>query len=301
MNVCFDYKGNKGFRLLNIYERLQQKEYLSKAELAADYSVSEKTIQRDIDDLRAYLIETHIYDKGISIKYDKTLNKYYLNNPSPNSLSGDEVLSMCKILLENCSLPKERLSEIIKKIIRILPSTDRSVIYRDIAENLKEYYSVQTPSDITLKIWDFTKYSQNDSTIFLSYKFPNQQIHNYIAFPIAVVYKNNVFYLVAFTKENIEFPTVFNINQIVAIKLITKEFTSQLNINELKKSFRKDGPFELKNITFKFSGNIIHLLSKFPTASIVNEQDKIYTLRTLFCTESTINWLKIHDKLITIL
>ena len=45
-----DYCGNKGFRLLSIYERLNKGEILHKTELAEQFSVSEKTVQRDIDD-----------------------------------------------------------------------------------------------------------------------------------------------------------------------------------------------------------------------------------------------------------
>ena len=57
--MLLDYKGNKGFRLLNIYERLNKGEVVNKETLADDFGVSLKTIQRDIDDLRAYLAETH--------------------------------------------------------------------------------------------------------------------------------------------------------------------------------------------------------------------------------------------------
>ena len=63
-----DYKGNKGFRLLNIYERLNKGETVSKETLASDFGVSAKTIQRDIDDLRAYLAETHFDEYDTSIK-----------------------------------------------------------------------------------------------------------------------------------------------------------------------------------------------------------------------------------------
>lgn len=52
-----DYSGNKGFRLLSIYERLNKGEMLNKAKLAEMFGVGVKTIQRDIDDLRAYLAE----------------------------------------------------------------------------------------------------------------------------------------------------------------------------------------------------------------------------------------------------
>ena len=73
-----DYNGNKGFRLLAMYERLNKGEILFKTKLASEFNVTEKTVQRDIDDLRAYLIDEHFSEIETAIKYDKSKNGYYL-------------------------------------------------------------------------------------------------------------------------------------------------------------------------------------------------------------------------------
>lgn len=39
------YKGNKGYRLLNMKERLDRGEVLNKVQLAAEFGVSEKTVR----------------------------------------------------------------------------------------------------------------------------------------------------------------------------------------------------------------------------------------------------------------
>ena len=46
---------NKGARLLDMYDRLSRGELLSKKELADTYGVTTKTVQCDIDELRAHL------------------------------------------------------------------------------------------------------------------------------------------------------------------------------------------------------------------------------------------------------
>ena len=46
---------NKGQRLLGIFDRLSRGELISKEVLAREYGVTEKSIQRDIDDIRNYL------------------------------------------------------------------------------------------------------------------------------------------------------------------------------------------------------------------------------------------------------
>ena len=78
MDFGFNFRENKGFRLLNVYERLNKGERVSKQQLAEDFGVSVKTIQRDIDDLRAYISETHFTDFEASVRYDRAKNCYYL-------------------------------------------------------------------------------------------------------------------------------------------------------------------------------------------------------------------------------
>lgn len=78
MNFSLYFCGNKGFRLLYIYECLNRGEILNKDELSKSFNVTVKTIQRDIEDLRTYLSELHFYDSDISIKYDRIRNGYYL-------------------------------------------------------------------------------------------------------------------------------------------------------------------------------------------------------------------------------
>ena len=44
---------NKGQRFLGIFDRLSRDETISKEALAREYGVTEKSIQRDIDDIRS--------------------------------------------------------------------------------------------------------------------------------------------------------------------------------------------------------------------------------------------------------
>ena len=73
-----DFSANKGFRLLSMYERLNKGEELNEQVLDDEFGVSLKTIQRDIDDLRAYLAETHFDEFETAIKYSKSRDSYYL-------------------------------------------------------------------------------------------------------------------------------------------------------------------------------------------------------------------------------
>ena len=117
MNLRIDYNGNKGFRLLSIYERLIKGEAIAKAQLADSFGVTQKTIQRDIDDLRAYLAETHMAENDIAIKYDRVRNVYYLVRFEREWFTNEEVIALCKILLESRAFCKDELNGLISKLL----------------------------------------------------------------------------------------------------------------------------------------------------------------------------------------
>ena len=95
---------DKAFRTLEIYDRLRRGEKLLKENLSNEYSVSLKTIQRDIEELRNYLFEK----KGEIGEFEiKVENKYYVFkaiSASDNTLTQKEILAVSKILLESKKL-----------------------------------------------------------------------------------------------------------------------------------------------------------------------------------------------------
>ena len=50
-------KQSKNIRILDLYRRLCEGRVISKAEESARFGVDERSIQRDIDDIRAYFSE----------------------------------------------------------------------------------------------------------------------------------------------------------------------------------------------------------------------------------------------------
>lgn len=139
MNLSINYRGNKGFRLLSIYERLNKGELLTKDKLAIEFGVSEKTIQRDIDDLRAYIAETHFSETEVLIKYDKSKGGYYLVRLEREWLTNEELLALCKILLESRAFQKEELNGIIGKLMSQVVPNDRKTVGGIVKNELSQY------------------------------------------------------------------------------------------------------------------------------------------------------------------
>ncbi len=93
-------KGDKIGRVLQLYAKLSDGYVINKAE-AAYYGVTERSITRDIDDIRNFLDEDS-ERTGIvnNVVYDRMAKGYRLETLNKIRLQNSEVLALCKILLD---------------------------------------------------------------------------------------------------------------------------------------------------------------------------------------------------------
>lgn len=113
---------NKGQRLLGIFDRLSQGERISKEALAREYGVTEKSIQRDIDDIRSYL--SGATQGPADIRYDRQEKGYRLVEES-GLLTRKEILAMAKNPSRKPSLCQGRTLHHLDKLIDACPQSGR--------------------------------------------------------------------------------------------------------------------------------------------------------------------------------
>ena len=105
-------------RVLGIYKKLVSGEIVSKVEEANNYGVNERSIQRDIDDIRSFM-ESEVGRTGIinNVIYDREKKGFRLEQQNPTELTNGQMLAICKILLDSRALLKTDMIEILNKLI----------------------------------------------------------------------------------------------------------------------------------------------------------------------------------------
>lgn len=91
----------KSIRLLAMYGRLLDGKILRKKELADEFGVTQRSVQRDLETLRVFFAEEML---GREIIYDARERGYRLSHAAPKGLTNSEILAVCKILLESRSM-----------------------------------------------------------------------------------------------------------------------------------------------------------------------------------------------------
>lgn len=285
MSIKPDYNGNKGFRMLSIYERLNKGEVLAKHELAECYSVSEKTIQRDIDDLRAYLAEEHQFERDAAVCYDRRKQGYYLVRYEREWLTNEEVLSLAKILLESRALNKMELKQLMDKLLLQVVPNDRKIVEEIIKSEYACYVPLQHGKPLLSSLWELSQIINAKDVISFDYMRMDGTERNHIVNPVAIMFSEFYFYLIAFMANSSKHsPTVFRVDRIANMKRTGEKFVVPYSERFSDGEFRKRIQFmysgELRRLTFEFSGPSIEaVLDRLPTAEILSKANGKYVVR----------------------
>ncbi len=296
---------NKGQRLLGIYHRLSRGELISKEVLAREYGVTEKSVQRDIDDIRSYLAGDR--DEGAAdICYDRQAKGYRLVEEESSCLTRKEILAMAKILLESRAFAKEELHTILDKLIEACPREGRKVVEDMIRNETFCYVPPRHGKKLLDALWDISLFIKNREIIRFSYKRQDGAEKEHTAKPVALLFSEFYFYLVAYKEEETEFPTIFRVDRIRTMEKTGNHFQmpyqDRFKDGEFRKRVQFMYPGVLRRVTFTYSGPSVEaVLDRLPTARILSHKDGIYTLTAEAYGKGLDMWLGSQEKWVKVL
>jgi predicted DNA-binding transcriptional regulator YafY len=302
--VTIDYNGNKGFRLLSIYEMLNKGELITKLSLAAQFNVTEKTIQRDIDDLRAYLADTHFAEGEVSIKYDRVRGGYFLVRMEREWLSNQEVLAVCKILLESRAFCKEELSPLLSKLLMQVSPNERKQVEDMIRNEQFCYIPLKNGKKLLSILWELSKYITKNEIVRFTYCRQDGTQRKHEVKPVAIMFSEYYFYIIGFMADDSkDFPTVFRVDRLSELCGTNSKFYVPYKDRFDDGEFRKRVQFmysgELQKLTFEYSGpSIESVLDRLPTSEILSEKDGVYTVRVEVYGNGIKMWLRSQGNMI---
>ena len=279
-----DFKENKGFRLLQLYERLSRGEVIHKAELAQKFAVTDKTIQRDIEELRSYLAETRTDEGEASIVYDRTRGGYLLTHAASEWLTNEDVLAVCKILLESRAFCKEELDALLKKLLRQTAPHDREQVGKIIRSEQYYYVPLRHGKKLLSAIWELSQHMTAQHTIRISYCRQDGTERAHEVNPVAIMFSEYYFYLIAYLADGRkEFPTIFRIDRIARFAPTGATFRvvhkKKFSDGEFRQRIQFMYAGELRRVTFDYSGASVEaVLDRLPTAKIISQEGGVYRI-----------------------
>ena len=281
----------KNQRMLGIYLRLLNNREVNRKKLAQEYEVSERSIHRDISDLRTFLLSTNNLSEII---YDDKTNGYILQNEDNQKLTNSEILAVCKILLDSRAFLKTEMTGIIDKLIKQCVPKESYLKVSKLIENEKFHYmELQHKKEFLESIWEIGEAVQKHLKMEIEYDRTDKAVVKRTILPVGIMFSEYYFYVLAhidgidkekyFENKDDVFPTIYRIDRIQSFKILEEHFPIPYKDRFEEGEFRKRVQFmtggKLRKLKFKYFGNSLEaVLDKIPTAKVIDEIENGYLI-----------------------
>ena len=290
-------------RILKIYSQLVNGDILRKKELAQQFHVTERSIQRDMEALRCFFAEEGLQQ---DIIYDRAARGYRLESPSRALLNNSEILAVCKILLESRSMRKDEMLPILDKLIACcVPEKSKKAITELLANEKHHYVEPHHKQRVLPGLWEISQAVQNHQIMEIEYeRLKEPRLVRRRVKPVGIMFSEYYFYLTAFledkdTFENPDdlFPTIYRIDRIRNVQLLDEHFKVPYKDRFQEGEFRKRVQFmyggKLERIRFHYTGPSIEaVLDRLPTAEIVERDETGWTVEAEVFGRGIEMWLR---------
>ena len=292
-------------RVIDMYKRLCDGYLLVKSDEANRFHVNERTIQRDLDDIRAYFDDN--FDYGRELVYDRAKKGYMLVRNSYDTLTNSEVLAVCKILVESRSLVKEEMMPIIDKLLKgCVPFGEMQKMQSLIANEKFHYLEPHHGKKFVDKMWDIGSAVQEHKLMKIRYsKLTETDSVMRLVQPVGIMFSEYYFYLAAFICESEEmpdvpkrpFPTIYRMDRIEEYEVLNEHFHVPYAERFEEGEFRKRVQFmfggELRTIKFRYKGlSLEAVLDRLPTAEVIEQDEDGYLIRAEVYGSGIDMWLR---------
>lgn len=292
-------------RILDIHNRLRDGRIIVKAEESVRHNVNDRTIQRDLDDLRAYYANNP--ELGKTVVYDRLKKGYILSEKTRTTLTDSEVLSVCKILLESRSMVKDEMFPIIDKLLQNCVSYEGEKRVAALIANEKFHYlEPHHGKRFVDMMWDISIAVYEHRLMRICYqKLKEADKVMRLIQPVGIMFSEYYFYLTAYIcadEDNPDvpkypFPTIYRIDRIAEYQKLDKRFHVPYAERFEEGEFRKRIQFmfggELRKIKFLYKGlSIEAVLDRFPTAKILRHDENGWLITAEVYGDGADIWLR---------
>ena len=305
-----EQKNDKVERVLGIYTKLMNGYLINKAKEANNYGVNERSIQRDIDDIRNFL-EVNSDKTGMAntVIYDRCDKGYRLEQNYKSKLTNSEGLALCKILLDSRAFTKKEMLEMLGKLIDCcVPKSNQKLLVDLISNEMFHYVGPQHKTIFIDMMWNIGQAIRKCQYIEIDYyRIKDKATIKRKVKPVAIMFSEYYFYITAFIDDeevrkdfdviNDSFPTIYRVDRIKKLNVLDEKFyipySNRFEEGELRKRIQFMYGGKLQKVKFKYSGpDVDAILDRLPTAQVLNEEDGVFTISAEVFGKGIDMWLK---------
>lgn len=281
-------------RILLLFYNLSKGGYINKTLFSIENNITERSFERDIENIRNFLCEIHANHELI---FKRDCNSYCLTNCQDKNISALEISALFDILLGSRAFRSDEMDGCINTLCRLIPAGERTQVL-ELLHNGRENYVCSRHDKAILKLhWDLGLSILRRQIIELEYHKSNGTKKQYSLLPISVIFLDHNFYLLAFIEGKIcQYPSAFRLDRFDSFKITGKSYPAKVieKYNAAKNgqcfTFAQEG--DLIDIKIKCRNNAVEeVLDNIPNARIIQTNDDFAIIKVKAFREGFLRWV----------
>ena len=289
-------KNNKQYRVLEIFFRGLKGEDLRIQELADNYEVSTKSINRSINELKNFLADHRDMVGNTELQYSHSDKCYHLY--LDEFLTNKELFSLVEVMIGSRAFSKIELLTLTDKLKRFTTPEDRPKMNEVIRKELYHYSEVKHDCDsVQDNLWKLVNCITDHKEISVDYYRTDRNFVTHRLRPSSLMFADHYFYLIAFkTDDKTLTPFYFRVDRIKHITEHRKKFSiddaPDFDEGLLRQRSLFMWPGKLRTIQFEYTGPSVQaILDKLPTAKVIERQQSKYIVEAEVYGDGIRMWL----------
>lgn len=185
-------------RIIKLYSSFLEGKVVNKKEEAERFEVNQRTVQRDIDDIR--MCFANDLKMNWQIVYDRHKNGYVLLRDGEERLNSQEILMLCEVFLQSKLLVKEEMFSIVDKLVQACVSREeKKKIVSLLAKEKMQYEEPEHGKRLQQMMKDISDaiYTQRVVQIHYLINVETEPVWQVVQ-PVGIVFSEKHLYLTAY-------------------------------------------------------------------------------------------------------
>ena len=288
---------DKSTRVLYLLQELLVGKVVKKSQWMQELEIDDRTFERDIATLRAYLSQRVGKNDELTLDYCSQKRGYVLSQESHLKFSSQDVLALTKILLGSRALCTEEMDQLIAVMLNQLDNNNQKQIKQFISNEQHHFIPLRHNQKLIDKIWDFNLAIEETKNIKIQYQKANGDIDWRRISPVGIVFSDYYFYAVAYSPDrSYSYPISYRLDRVLDYEILDERFnipySERFEAGEFRNKIQMMYQGELVKFTFEFTGHSIDaVLDKFPLSKIVEQKGQCYTVESIAYEQGLLMWI----------
>lgn len=277
-------------RQLTIYQTLLTGAPVTKKDLVERFDVDERSIQRDISNIRNFIAEENL---ELELEYRRSTKAYQLVGKM-QTFGKAHVLALVKILLASRAFNKDETEQLIELLLARLAPEEQRELNWIIKNEQSNYLPLTSATELLKPLWDFSLYIVRSQAVDITYTKQRGEKVTRTIVPKAVIFSDYYFYVVSYNPkyDNDLFYRLDRIKEwYPSDEKIKIEHKDRYEDGKLRKKIQYMTPGDQKKIRFEFTGILEAALDRFPMSKVIENDGKKALLEVETIDQGAKMWL----------